>query len=184
MAKLVTKTYADALFELAVEEDKVDLLYDEVCDLIGILDENPELSQVMSHPGVDKNEKIDAIKNIFTGRVSGELCGLINQIVVNNRYEEIDGILAKFVEEVKEYRKIGVAHVVTPAALSDTQKDNIRRKLLETSGYEEMEMNYEIDPSLIGGIRIRIGDRIVDSSISTKLEDLARQLRRIQLKTI
>ena len=184
MAKLVTKTYADALFELAVEEDKVDSLYAEVCDLIGILRDNPELSQVMSHPGVDKNEKIDVIKKIFTGRVSGELCGLLNQIVVNNRYGEIDGILAKFVEEVKEYRKVGVAYVTTPAALSDAQKESVCRKLLETTGYSEMEMNYEIDPSLIGGMRIRIGDRVIDSSISTKLEDLARQLRRIQLNTI
>ena len=47
-----------------------------------------------------------------------------------------------------------------------------------------MEMNYDIDASLIGGMRIRIGDRVVDSSISTKLNELAKDLRRIQLNTI
>ena len=184
MAKLVTKTYADALFSLAKEEDKVDALYSEVCDLIGILDDNPDLARVMSHPSVDKNEKIEAIKNIFTGRVSPELCGLLNQIVVNNRYEEIDGILASFVGMVKEYKKIGVAYVATPFALSDGQKERIERKLLDTTGYEKMEMNFSEDPSLIGGIRIRIGDRVVDSSVSTKLNELAKELRRIQLSTV
>ena len=184
MAKLVTKTYADALFRLAIEEDRVDSLYGEVCSLISILDENPDLSRVMRHPGVDKDEKINAIRNIFTGRVSDELCGLLHQIVVNNRYEEIDGILAKFVDEVKEYKKIGVAYVSTPAALSDAQKERVRKKLLDTTDYVEMEMNYEIDPSLIGGMRIRIGDRVVDSSISTKLGELSRELRAIQLNRI
>ena len=184
MAKLVTKTYADALFQIAIEENRVDELYSEVTSLIGILDDNPDLSRVMSHPSVDKNEKLDVISNIFTGRVCPELCGLLHQIVVNGRYEEIDGILAKFVEMVKEYKKIGVARVVTPTDLTDSQKDRIRQKLLESTDYVEMEMNYETDPSLIGGIRIRIGDRIVDSSISTKLNELAKNLRRIQLSTI
>lgn len=184
MAKLVTNTYADALFQIATEEDKVDELYSEVNTLIGILDANPDLSRVMSHPSVDKNEKIDVIKNIFTGRVCAELCGLLHQIVVNNRYEEIDGILAKFTEMVKEYKKIGVAHVATPTDLTDAQKDRIKQKLLDSTDYVEMEMNYETDPSLIGGMRIRIGDRIVDSSISTKLNELAKSLRRIQLSNI
>ena len=138
----------------------------------------------MTHPSVDKNEKIETVRNIFSGRVSGEVCGLLNQIVVNNRYEETEGILDSFISMVKEYKKIGVAHVETPTALSDAQKQTIERKLLETTDYGEMEMDYTVDAKLIGGMRIRIGDRVVDSSISTKLEDLARNLRRIQLNTI
>lgn len=184
MAKLVTKTYADALFRLAVEEGRVDELYSEVSGLVDILNTNPDLAKVMTHPSVDKNEKIDAIKNIFTGRVSAELCGLLNQIVVNNRYEEIDGILACFIDEIKEYKKIGVAYITTPDELTDAQKKRIEQKLLDTTDYVTMEMNYATDRSLIGGIRIRIGDRVVDSSISTKLNELAKDLRRIQLNTV
>ncbi len=184
MAKLVTKTYADALFLLAEEENRIDELYSEVKELVEILDSNPDLAKVMSHPSVDKNEKIEAIRNIFTGRVSPEVCGLLNQIVVNNRYGEIDGILARFIDMVKEYKKTGVAYVTTPAPLSDAQKERVTKKLLETTDYVNMEMNYDVDASLIGGMKIRIGDRVVDSSISTKLNELAKDLRRIQLNTI
>ncbi len=184
MAKLVTKTYADALFDLAVEEDKVDGLYSEVTELIDILDNNPELAKIMTHPSVDKNEKIDAIRNIFTGRVSAELCGLLNQVVVNNRYAELDGILASFISSVKEYRKIGIAYIVTPTELTDVQKEQIEKKLLDTTDYVKMEMHYDVDASLIGGMKIRIGDRVIDSSVSTKLEELAKSLRRIQLSTL
>ena len=184
MAKLVTKTYADALFTLAVEENKVDELYSEVCSLVDILNENRDLEKIMTHPSVDKNEKIEMIRNIFTGRVSGEVCGLLNQIVLNNRYEEMSGILACFIDMVKEYKKIGIAHVKTPVPLTDAQKKNIEQKLLDTTGYVKMEMDYTVDEKLIGGMKIRIGDRVVDSSISTKLDDLARKLRKIQLNTI
>ena len=184
MAKLVTKTYADALFQLAVEENKVDELFSEVTALVDILDSNPDLARIMTHPSVDKNERIDTIKNIFSGRVSAELCGLLHQIVVNNRYEEINGILASFIDSVKEYKKIGVAYVTTPTDLSDAQKTKIEQKLLDTTDYVKMEMNYAVDKSLIGGMTIRIGDKVIDSSISTKINELAKNLRRIQLNTI
>ena len=184
MAKLVTKTYADALFQLAVEENRVDELYSEVETLLGILDANPELAKVMSHPSVDKNEKLSVIKNIFTGKVSAEVCGLLYQIVEKGRYEEIDGILACFIDEVKEYKKIGVAQVVTPTALTDAQKKRIEQKLIDTTDYVKMEIDYRIDESLIGGMRIRIGDKVIDSSISTKINELAKNLRRIQISTV
>ena len=184
MAKLVTKTYADALFQLAVEENRVDELYEEVTQLQKILEENPDLAKVMSHPSVDKNEKLAAIKNIFTGRVSGEVCGLLFQIVEKGRYEEIDGILACFTDEVKAYKKIGVATVLTPTALTDAQKKRIEQKLLDTTDFVKMEIDYRIDESLIGGMRIRIGDKVIDSSISTKINELAKSLRRIQISTV
>lgn len=184
MAKLVTKTYADALFQLAVEENKVDELFEEVKQLIIVLNENEELASVMRHPKVDKDSKIATIKDIFSDRVSAELCGFLNQIVVNNRYEEIDGILECFVDEIKEYKKIGVAYVTTPTALTDALKAQIEKKLLETTKYVSMEMNYDVDASLIGGMKIRIGDKVVDSSVSTKLTELAKELRKIQVNTI
>ncbi|MCR5687924.1 MAG: F0F1 ATP synthase subunit delta [Lachnospiraceae bacterium] len=184
MAKLVTKTYADALFQLAAEDGKVDELYSEAVALLDVLESNPDLSKVMTHPGVDKNEKLAAIREIFTGRLSGEMCGLLNQVVEAGRYAETEGILKYFISEVKEYKKIGVAYVMTPAPLSDDQKKRVEQKLLDTAGYVKMEMNYSVDPSLIGGMKIRIGDRVVDSSISSKIDELARSLRRIQLKTV
>lgn len=184
MAKLVTKTYADALFQLAVEENKVDELFEEVKGLVVILDDNSELAGIMKHPKINKEEKLNTINTIFSGRVSNELCGFLNRIIINNRYEELDGILECFIDEIKEYKKIGVAYVTTPTALTDALKAQVEQKLLDTTDYVEMEMHYDIDESLIGGMRIRIGDRVIDSSVSTKITELAKELRKIQVKTI
>ena len=62
------------------------------------------------------------------------------------------------------------------------QKDEIVKKLLETTHYVEIEMNYEVDASLIGGMVIRTKDRVVDSSIKTRLQKLTSELSKIQLK--
>ena len=70
---------------------------------------------------------------------------------------------------------------MTAIELSEEQKEKVEQKLLKTTSYEQFEMNYEVDASLIGGMVIRIGDRIVDSSIRTKLYELSKNLRKIQL---
>ena len=65
--------------------------------------------------------------------------------------------------------------------MSASQKSAVQTKLLETTQYRSMEMNYKVDPSIIGGMIVRINDRVVDSSIRTKLDGLKKQLLQIQL---
>ena len=74
MAKLVSKIYGDALFETAVEEDRVDDFFEETEGIRRVLEENEELSRLMSHPQVVKEEKMQLIENIFKGKVSDETC--------------------------------------------------------------------------------------------------------------
>ena len=182
MAKLVSKTYGDALFELALEENKIDSLLDEVKAVLVALSENQDLSKLMNHPKISKDEKVVLIEDIFKGRVSMELTGLMRMLVEKGHYHEIDNVLEYFQGRVKEHKNIGTAYVTSAVELSDVQKDAVVRRLLETTKYVEFEMHYSVDAALIGGMVIRIGDRVVDSSIQTKLLDLARELSKIQLK--
>ena len=61
-------------------------------------------------------------------------------------------------------------------------KKNVEKKLLDTTDYVSFEMHYEVEPDLIGGMVIRIGDRVVDSSVRTKIYELSKELSKIQLK--
>ena len=70
MAKQVNTTYGDALFELAVEENRVDSIQEEITELLQILRENGELLQVLTHPEILKEDKEQMLENIFKGRVS------------------------------------------------------------------------------------------------------------------
>lgn len=182
MAKLVSKTYGDALFELALEQKCLDSMQEEVRTVAEVLQENQELSGVMNHPKIDKEDKVKLIEEIFKGRVSDELVGLMRMIVEKDHYKEIGSVFSYFLEEVKEYRNIGTAYVTSAMELSDGQKAAVEKRLLETTKYVQFEMHYDVDASLIGGMVIRIGDRVVDSSIKTKLYNLSRELSKIQLK--
>ncbi len=181
MAKLISKTYGDALFELAVEEDKVDVLLREITQLQEVLAANEEFGRLMNHPKIIKEEKLQVARNVFGGRVSEELLGFFTIIISKDRYRDIDAILDYFIAEVKRYKGIGVATVTTAVPLKDDQCKKIEQRLLDTTEYAKMEMHYNLDRSLIGGMVIRIGDRVVDSSIKTKLSELQKDLLKIQI---
>lgn len=181
MAKLVSATYGDALFEVAMEQNMVDVLFEEAKAVYDAIDGNKELVNFLNHPKIDKANKIKTIEDIFNQFVSKELTGLLVAIVQKDRAKELKGILEYYLNKVKEYKKIGTAYVTTPMELSDEAKKKVEKRLLETTGYVKFEMVYAVDESLIGGMVIRIGDRVVDSSIKHKLSELSRQLNKIDI---
>ena len=177
MAKLVSQTYGEALFELAMEQDKIDVFTEEIDVISEVLAKNPDFSKLMNHPKIDKENKLEIVDNVFLGRIDKELVGFLRLLVTKGRYADLDSILQYFRNAVKEEKGIGVAYVKSAAALSDRQKKQIEEKLLETTKYTAMEMHYSTDVAIIGGLVIRIGD----SSIATKLNELKKQLMKIQL---
>ena len=137
--------------------------------------------RLMTHPKINKDEKIRVVTDVFKGRISDELLGFLTIIISKDRYQEIDGILEYFLTEVKKYKGIGVATVTTAVPLRADQCKKVEQKLLNTTDYKSMEIHYEQDAALIGGMVIRIGDRVVDSSISTKLNELQKELLKVQI---
>ena len=181
MAKLVSATYGEALFELAKEENKVLALLEEVTALRTILTENTEFGILLANPKVSKEECIAIVRNVFEGKISKELMGFLELLLQKGRYNELMPILDYFIDRVKEAEKIGTAYVTTAVALDEKQKGAIEAKLLETTSYRKIEVEYTVDESLIGGMVIRIRDRVVDSSVRTKLEKMQRMLSEVQL---
>lgn len=182
MAKLVSKTYGEALFELAAEEGREDAFLKEVITFKEILKENPDFNKLMNHPKILKEEKQEVLDNVFKGRLSDELSGFLHLIISKDRYGEIDAILDYFIDEVKKLKGIGVAYVTTAIPLDEAKQQEIEEKLLSTTSYKQMEMHYQVDEELIGGMVIRIGDRVVDSSIKTRLFELRRQLLKTRIE--
>ena len=181
MAKLVSKTYGEALYELAVESKALETIAEEVQLIKQAFAENEELRKVLNHPKISKEDKITLVESIFKGRLSDEVVGFLVLLVSKGRQGELDAILQVFEEKVREYKNIGVVFVTSAIELSEEQQKQIRKKLLNSTKYVQLEMNYSVDKALIGGLVIRIGDRIVDSSIRTKLSNMSRELQKLQL---
>lgn len=176
MAKQVNSTYGDALFELAVEQQQVDSILEELNALLQVLNENEELVQLLVHPEVLKEDKLNMIQNIFQDRVSDAVMGTLLIVVKNDRSSELPGICEYVIGKMKEYKKIGIASVTSAIELKPEQKARIEQKLIDTTEYKSMEINYVVDASIIGGLIIRIADRVVDSSIKRQLERMSATL--------
>jgi F-type H+-transporting ATPase subunit delta len=180
MAKLVSKTYGDALFDLGIEEGCMDELQEDAGFVLDALKDNEDLGKLLNNPKVDK-EKEKVMAGIFGDNVSKNMSGLLELMVSKQRHNDIADTLAYFLGKVKEYNNIGIAYVTTAVELDDRQKAAVEKKLLDTTRYVKFEMNYSVDSSILGGMIIRIGDRVVDSSIRNKLDSLTRDLRKVQL---
>jgi len=181
MAKLVSKTYGDALFAVALESNRMDEFFEAVKVVADILRTNEDFGKLMNHPKIMKEDKVKIVEETFGGNVPKEIVGIMTLLVTKGHAAEMISVFDYFINLVKEEKKIGKAHVITAIPLGDKQKEKVEQKLLDTTKYETFEMNYVVDESLIGGMVIRIGDRVIDSSIKTKLYDLTRELRSVRV---
>lgn len=182
MAKLVEKVYGEALFELAVEEGRSKELLKEAVEIKQALSDNPDFEKLMLNPAIPGEEKEKVLAAVWQERISSEIFGTMCLLLQKEHYKQLPLVLDYFIAKVKEAEKIGIAYVTTTVSLSTQQSAKIEKRLLETTSYQSLEMHYEVDPALIGGMVIRIGDRVVDSSIRTKLENISRQLYQIKLQ--
>ena len=183
MAKLVSKVYGDALFSLALEENQVDDLWKEAAMMREALDSNPEFMSILCHPELIMEKKLALLEDVFQKGLSQNMMGLLNVLVKKGRIGEILSVLDYFMEKVMAYRKIGEVKVQTPMPLSEEQREKIENKLLEVSEYETLSVDYQVDESLLGGIVIRIGNRVLDNSIRSQLDAMTRDLSKVKLSS-
>lgn len=181
MAKLVSKTYGQALFELALEQNALEQILEEETFVKEVFAENEELVTMLNHPKISKDEKIQVVENIFKGKISDTMVGFLVIVVTKERYDELEHIFQYLEEKVREYKNIGVVSVTTAVELTDVQKVQLTKRLLEVTSFKQLEFNYTINPDIIGGMILRIGDRVVDSSIRTEIGQMAKSLSKIQL---
>ena len=176
MAREVESVYGNALFEAAKDEGRLNELFGESESLQEIICGNPELSRVLTHPDIKSDEKLALIDNIFAGRADGLFVETMKLAIDKGHSGHIAGILRFFSDRVMEELKIGRAEVSSAVPLSDIQREKVENKLLETTGFSKLNVNYKVDKTLIGGLVIKIGDRVVDSSVKTSLESLRKSL--------
>lgn len=180
MGKLVDKTYGGAFFELSLEAGKVDEYADEIRMLRFLLVSEPKFMALLNHPQISGEDKYKMLSECFQSRVSKDVFGFLKVILEARRQDMILEIFEAFLSRVRKYRHIGQAWVTSATELSSDQKRAIERKLLETTDNVAYEIVYSVDESLIGGMKIRIDDIVVDGSIKYQLKTMKRKLEEIQ----
>lgn len=180
MAKLISRRYADALFELALERNQLDRFDEEVKAVYGSITEDKEFSSVLTHPQVSGEEKTAMLENVFKGKVSEDILGLFHLVIRKNRESELVEILKVFTDKVRDYKRITTAYVTSAKPLSESRLNEIKEKLSQNLN-KQVNIEAEVKPELIGGVRILVDGRVIDGTIKKKVDELKKQLYNTQL---
>lgn len=174
MASIVAKRYASALFSLAEENNEIDVINEQVEVLILALKENPEFLNIVNHPQLNNEKRVEIIKESF-GDIHDHLQGLIHVMFVKNRFAEFYDTLCVFTENVKAYKNILDAKIISAVKLSDEQVAAIQSKLVANLN-KKINVSVEVDNTLIGGLLIEVDGRIIDGTVKKYFTDVRQNL--------
>lgn len=180
MGQLISDRYAKALFDLAVESNKIDEFESQVGSLYTILKTEKDFTELLQHPQIIAEEKIELLQKVFEAKVSSEIMGLLVLIIRKNREEYLLDVLNAFLDKVKEYKGIVTATVISAVALDNEQISQIKM-LLTKRLKKQIQIETQVVHSIIGGLIIRVGDSILDASIGGRLQALKASLYDSQL---
>ena len=179
----VARRYAQAFFALAVEKNLVDKLESELKVIVDTINENAELKSVMDHQLISPGEKKAIINNIFSQEVSETTLDFLDIVIDKYRATYVAGIYDEFVTSANETRNMADARVKTAVDLTESDLEAIKDKLAAATG-KTIRLQSELDPSLIGGVVVRIGDKVIDGSLAGRLEKLKENLLQFEVKEI
>jgi F-type H+-transporting ATPase subunit delta len=160
--------YAEALLELANERDVTGDLFDEFLSLVEYIQSDDEFRGFMTSFAVDDDDRREVLRRVFSGRISEML---LNLMLVLNDHDRA-GIVPLVFERFKKLYDAQLdrqdIHVTSAVALSDDQRAVIRTGISEFTG-KEVILVEEVDPSILGGLIVQVGDRQFDGSLRNKL---------------
>ena len=166
-----SKEYAEALFELAAGEKVLADTSDGLVTVLSALKQNPEYRALLASAAIGKAERLKALEDAFEGKVPRVLMGILRMMVSRGHVSALDGMAREYEELTRDYRGESVARVLSAVPLKETEAVAIRTEL-EKRFSRDIRLSCEIDPSLIGGIRVEIEGRVIDGSIRNKLEQI------------
>lgn len=173
----VGKRYGKALFELAVEEQQTEAVYQDLLTLRKIFQEIPDLGNMLSDVRLDSDKKRKIMDQIVKGN---------NEIVENflevayryNRLDDLLFIIDEYERRYNEAKKVILGTVTTAVKLTEDQKLQLTKKIAQRLGYEKAELTEQVDPEILGGVIIEANHQVLDGSVKSRLENLRNQLRR------
>jgi F-type H+-transporting ATPase subunit delta len=167
------RRYAEAAFDIARADGTLETWERDLATLREIFADE-RLRALIEHPAVPFPEKEKVVRRVVTG-VSPEAVALALLMIRRGRPGAIDPMVERFGELVRRERGISLAEVRTALPLEAEQRTAIAERLRTLTG-DRIEMNEVVDESLIGGLSVRIGDRLYDASVRSRLERLRARL--------
>jgi F-type H+-transporting ATPase subunit delta len=172
MGSVVLTPYADALMSLAQSQNLVDEFGDNCLALLNLLDESPELSQILANPIVKIADKKAILGKVVGDKVHPFMSNFLMILVDRRRIGFLSGICQQYQAALRKLKGIVLAEVTSAIALTDAQTASIRDRVQGMTGSSSVEIATNIDPEIIGGVIIKVGSQVIDSSLRAEIRRL------------
>ena len=164
--------YASALFELADEQQQLDAVADELKQLRAILDESEDLRHLITSPVIARDQQSKAMAAILEQAKAGDLTRRFVLVVASNRrLFVLPQMIKAYLAELSRRRGEVTAEVTSAQPLSEAQQASLNESLRAAVG-TKVQVDLKVDRALLGGLVVRVGSRMIDSSLRTKLQKL------------
>ncbi len=172
----VSDVYAKAIFDLAKENSLLEKIGDDLAGISQCIDDDDDFAQFLASPSISNSEKAQLIEKAFTGKVEPLTEDFLKVLVQRDRLEALRTINQSFIalRDEKEGRVYGT--ITTAVKLSDDQEQQVRNSVCESLG-KDVILTCEVDPDIIGGMTLKIGNKFIDGSILKSLKSVAAALR-------
>lgn len=168
--------YAKAMFEVADEKNTLDQTLEELNLVLDAFNKAGLLDNVFTHPVMTNEVKKNIIRDAFSEKISQETLNLLYILVDRGRMQFFPAIVADYKELVNEKNNIADAYVTTAKPLTDDEKEAINEVFSKKAGKDKLYIHNIVDKEIIGGLKVKIGDRIYDGSVAGQLERIRKQM--------
>jgi F-type H+-transporting ATPase subunit delta len=169
------EAWAQALLEIALAEDHLSEVEDELFRFARIIEGNDDLRMALSNPGQPAERRAQIVDDLLENRSLQMTRAIAAFIVGAGRGHDLPAIVARFVELAAQSREHEVAEVRSAVPLDDTQVQKIAAALGRAT-HKNIEVRVVVDPTLLGGIVATIGDTVIDGTVRHRLEQLKETL--------
>ena len=171
----INTSYARALLEIAQAEGVVSRIEEELFRLRELLKANPDLLQFLKDPNVKPEGKRKALSDLFQGRVHPLVLNMLLTISDQDRGGRVLAIIEEFSAIASAARQLVTGEVVTAVALDDATRKRMAAELSRLTG-KNVQLLQKVDPTILGGAIIKVGEQIIDGSLRHKLDQIKERL--------
>ncbi|MBM4339612.1 MAG: F0F1 ATP synthase subunit delta [Deltaproteobacteria bacterium] len=171
----VVKGYAEALFQVVQAEEVLDRVEEELTRLKNALETNPEVKEFLSNLQISPEGKKSALSQIFGEKVSTITLNWLNLVIDQGRQRKLPNIIETFFTLAQESREKVTAEVITSVPLTEDLVQRLEKELSKASK-KQVFLKPMIDESILGGVIVKIENKIIDGSVKHRLEEIKQEM--------
>lgn len=172
-----SKKYSKALFDIASENNSLELFADQLGEICEVLSSSQDLCVVMNNSSISQTKKNEILEAVFSDKIDSKLLNFLRILVSKNRFSELENIYNSYLERIKQNFNRKDVEIVSSLDLDEQMKSEIVEKLRQKL-HSEVLPQWKTDADIIGGLIFKFDDFIVDMSIRAKLKDLSKNILR------